>query len=93
MHVRIEITIYLSNFAISWFNSISVGRMWSESKVIGGFFRILAVSGYIMAICGFTMVYGNLLLAIAPAIIRLIPELSDFPVNDLIELSGICCTF
>lgn len=34
------------------------------------------------------MVYGCVLLLIAPVIIPLIPELSDFPVSDLIALSS-----
>jgi hypothetical protein len=49
--------------------------MWSESKVIGGSIRVLAVAGYIMAVVGFTMVYGYILLVIAPYVIPLfIPE-------------------
>ncbi len=62
--------------------------MWSESKIIGGSFRVLAVAGYIMAIGGFTMVYGCLLLFIAQIIIPLIPAFSEFPVNDLIALTS-----
>lgn len=50
------------NFAISWWNARTVGKMWSESKAIGGFPRVLAVSGYIMAVAGFTIVYVTLLL-------------------------------
>ena len=49
------------NFIISWFNAKSVGRIWSESKQIGGGTRILAVAGYVMAIIGFTMVYSILI--------------------------------
>lgn len=52
------------NFVISWWNARSVGKMWSESKSIGGFPRVLAVSGYIMAVAGFTMVYVTLLMII-----------------------------
>ncbi|MDR2716490.1 MAG: hypothetical protein LBB89_00285 [Treponema sp.] len=76
------------NFIISWHNSIAVGRMWSESKVIGGSFRILTVAGYIMAVTGFTTVYGCLLLLIAPYIIPLIPYLSEFPISDLLTLTS-----
>jgi len=76
------------NFAISWYNSIAVGRMWSESKVIGGSFRTLTVAGYVMAVSGFTMVYGCLLLLIAPSIIPLIPSLAEFPVDDLLSLTS-----
>lgn len=49
------------NFAISWWNARTVGKMWSESKAIGGFPRVLAVSGYIMSIAGFTIVYVTIL--------------------------------
>ncbi len=75
-----------ANFIISWHNSEAVGRMWSESKVIGGSVRTLAIAGYIMAVAGFTMVYGCILLLIAPYIIPLFS--SDFPVNELISLTN-----
>lgn len=74
------------NFIISWHNSVVVGRMWSESKVIGGSMRTLAIAGYVMAVTGFTMVYGCILLLIAPSIIPLFS--SDFPVNELISLTN-----
>ena len=50
------------NFGISWWNAKSVGKIWSESKQIGGFTRVLAISGYIMAIAGFTMVYSIIIM-------------------------------
>lgn len=50
------------NFGISWWNARTVGKMWSESKAIGGFPRVLAVCGYIMAISGFTFVYVTILM-------------------------------
>jgi chromate transport protein ChrA len=50
------------NFFISWHNARQVGNVWTESKQIGGSMRTLAVSGYIMAIAGFTMVYGCVLI-------------------------------
>lgn len=77
MHVGWLLLILVLNFIVSIFNAKSVGRMWSESKAIGGFMRVLAVSGYIMAIAGFTMVYGMLLLLILPHILILFPEFSD----------------
>ena len=54
------------NFWISWSNASAVGKYWSESKEVGGSFRRLVVCGYVMAVAGFTMVYGYLLLIIAP---------------------------
>lgn len=54
------------NFFISWSNAAYVGRYWSESREVGGSFRTYVVCGYVMAIAGFTMVYGYILLLIAP---------------------------
>jgi predicted histidine transporter YuiF (NhaC family) len=56
------------NFGISWFNANTVGRIWSESKQIGGGARVLAVAGYVMAIAGFTMVYSVIIIAIIAAL-------------------------
>jgi hypothetical protein len=53
--------LLLLNFAISWFNAWSVGRVWIESKMIGGFFRLTVWCGAIMSACGFTWVYLALL--------------------------------
>ncbi len=78
--------LLIMNFIISWHNSVAVGRMWSESRVIGGSMRTLAIAGYIMAVAGFTMVYGCILLLIAPYIITLFS--SDFPVKELISLTS-----
>ncbi len=76
------------NFFISWRNSITVGRMWSESKVIGGSIRVLAIAGYIMAICGFTMVYGCLLLLAIGYIGPSIPALANYPLEDVLYLAS-----
>ena len=59
------------NFIISWANANYVGRYWSESKEVGGSFRAYIVVGYIMAIAGFTMVYGYILLLISPFVLQL----------------------
>ena len=88
MSFLVFVGLLILNFAISWYNSITVGRMWSESKVIGGVFRMFSVAGYVMAVTGFTMVYGCLLLLILPSVIPLIPELSWIPVNDLLSLTS-----
>jgi predicted histidine transporter YuiF (NhaC family) len=56
------------NFGVSWFNANTVGKIWSESKQIGGGARVLAVAGYIMAIAGFTMVYSVVLIAVLSAL-------------------------
>ena len=59
------------NFVISWGNASYVGRYWSESKEVGGGFRAYIISGYIMAIAGFTMVYAYILLLISPIFLRI----------------------
>lgn len=59
------------NFIISWANANYVGRYWSESKEVGGSFRAYIVVGYIMAIAGFTMVYGYILLLISPFFLQM----------------------
>lgn len=58
------------NFFISWSNASYVGRYWSESKEVGGSFRTYVVCGYVMAIAGFTMVYGYILLLVAPIFLQ-----------------------
>lgn len=59
------------NFIISWANANYVGRYWSESKEVGGSFRVYIIVGYIMAIAGFTMVYGYILLLISPIFLQM----------------------
>lgn len=58
------------NFLISWSNASYVGRYWSESKEVGGSFRSYVVCGYVMAVAGFTMVYGYILLLLAPIVMQ-----------------------
>jgi hypothetical protein len=55
------------NFGISIWNANSVGKIWTESKYMGGGVRILSVCGYIMAIAGFTMVYTIIIIAVIAA--------------------------
>ena len=63
--------VLILNFMISWANADYVGRYWSESKEIGGSFRAYIIIGYIMAIAGFTMVYGYILLLICPIFLEI----------------------
>ena len=58
------------NFVISWANASYVGRYWSESKATGGSFRKYIICGYVMAISGFTLVYGCILLISVPLVMR-----------------------
>jgi hypothetical protein len=68
MPIIITIIMLAVNFGISWFNAKTVGRIWSESKQIGGGTRVLAVAGYVMAVAGFTMVYSVILIAAVAAL-------------------------
>lgn len=71
MKVLLLVFMLALNFIISWANASYVGRYWSESKAVGGSFRVSIVIGYIMAIAGFTMVYGYILLLISPILLQL----------------------
>lgn len=71
MSIVLLVLMLALNFGISWANANYVGRYWSESKVVGGTFRAYIVTGYIMAIAGFTMVYGYILLLISPFFMQL----------------------
>lgn len=71
MTILLLLLVLALNFMISWANANYVGRYWSESKKVGGSFRTYIIVGYIMAIAGFTMVYGYILLLISPTILQL----------------------
>ena len=71
MGIFLLLPLLALNFIISWANASYVGRYWSESKAIGGSFRAYIISGYVMAIAGFTMVYGYILLLISPFFLQL----------------------
>lgn len=45
------------NFAISWWNAYACGKMWIESKTMGGFSRLLVWCGATMSAIGFSSVY------------------------------------
>ena len=82
MYYFFVILILAFDFWISWSNASYCGRYWSESKATGGSFRAYVVSGYIMAIAGFTMVYGYILILILPyflmAFTKVQFEMADF---------------
>jgi hypothetical protein len=76
------------NFCISWYNARTVGRVWSESKQIGGMLRVNAVIGYAMSIIGFTMVYGCVLLMALPSVLPMFVDLSQAELYDAAQLSS-----
>lgn len=82
------LVLLVANFLISWANAHYCGRYWSESKVTGGYFRFHVIIGYIMAIAGFTMVYGYILLLLAPYVVPLIPQFKDVDVYALMQLAS-----
>lgn len=49
--------IMLINLVISFFNARNVGRVWEESKAVGGWIRVVVWSGAVMAAIGFTSFY------------------------------------
>jgi hypothetical protein len=71
MRIFLLILLLALNFLISWANANFVGRYWSESKEVGGSFRGFIIAGYIMAIAGFTEVYGYILLLVSPYFMQL----------------------
>lgn len=71
MAVLLLVLALALNFMISWANASYVGRYWSESKEVGGSFRVYIVVGYIMAIAGFTMVYSYILLLVSPVFLQM----------------------
>lgn len=71
MTILLLVFMLALNFMISWANASYVGRYWTESKEVGGSFRAYIVAGYVMAIAGFTMVYGYILLLISPFLLQM----------------------
>jgi hypothetical protein len=84
------------NFAISVWNANSVGKIWTESKYMGGGVRVLATCGYIMAVAGFTMVYSIIIIAIIAATRGfgyLSPQSAELLVQFISDLSYILIAF
>lgn len=48
------------NLVISFLNARNVGRVWAETKAVGGWIRVLAWCGAIQSAIGFTYVYAVL---------------------------------
>lgn len=67
--------LFIFNFCISVYNACGTGLSWAESKAMGGFARLLAWSGAIMAACGFSWC----LLLIAAWINSALPEGHQLP--------------
>ena len=52
------IGVMILNLVISFLNARNVGRIWAESKAVGGWVRLLAWCGAIQSAVGFTFVYA-----------------------------------
>lgn len=52
------IFIVVINLLISWFNAKSTGKIWLESKAVGGWVRLMAWCGAIISAVGFTYCYS-----------------------------------
>lgn len=46
------------NLAISWWNARVAGLSWIESRMLGGWPRVMAWSAAVQSACGFTMIWG-----------------------------------
>ena len=51
-HWLILILVWALNFGISWLNARTVGLMWVETKILGGWQRFMAWGGGIMGAWG-----------------------------------------
>ena len=91
MGMLFTILMMALNFGISWYNAHTVGKIWSESKHMGKGTRAVTVSGYIMSIAGFTMVYSIIIMLLlsylGPNLMKMSPEDSAFLLQLVSDLS------
>jgi hypothetical protein len=59
------VLLILFNFGISWLNAWSVGKIWTETKTVGGFAHFTTWCAAIMSASGFTWVYTIVLAMLA----------------------------
>ena len=69
------------NLVISFLNARNVGRVWAETKAVGGWIRVLAWCGAIQSAIGFTYVYAVVITYIAASAGYLPPELAMVLLN------------
>ena len=69
------IGVMILNVVISFINARNVGRVWAESRAVGGWIRLLAWAGAIQSAVGFTYVYGILVSYIAVSAGYLPPQM------------------
>lgn len=52
-------------FVVSWYTAWAHGRYWTESRLVGGWLRLVVIAGVVLAALGFTWVYFTFLTALA----------------------------
>jgi len=57
--------VLIFNAVISFLNARNVGRVWAESKAIGGWIRVVVWAGAIQSAVGFTYIYAFIVAYIA----------------------------
>jgi hypothetical protein len=53
-------------YLVSWFSARAAGRLWTESKIVGGMPRVMVIGSLVLSTIGFTGVYFMLIMLIVP---------------------------
>lgn len=75
------IGVMILNLVISFLNARNVGKVWAESRAVGGWIRLLAWCGAIQSAVGFTFVYAILVAYIAVSTGYFPPQLMGVMLN------------
>lgn len=75
MSPLLTLVLLAAAFGLSWYSAHSAGRLWTESKIIGGMPRLMVVGSLVLSALGFTGVYFMLIL--------LVLSLTNTPVSGL----------
>ncbi len=75
MSMLLLIGVMILNLVISFLNARNVGRVWAESKAVGGWVRVLTWCGAIQSAVGFTFVYAIVIAYIAVSTGYLPPQM------------------
>lgn len=75
MSMLLLIGVMILNLIISFLNARNVGRVWAESKAVGGWVRVLTWCGAIQSAVGFTFVYAIVIAYIAVSTGYLPPQM------------------
>ncbi len=69
------VLLVLLNIGISYWNAKQVGKVWAESKGVGGWVRVLVWCGAIQSAVGFTSAYAIILATLALQLGYLPPQM------------------